>query len=118
MIKLLKKNKNNDKNNSSDNEFNNGGHDDHDLWYEDSLNNEDSPLDDIVEKFASMGEKEVLEDKDKEKVKKILEEIKKTLQKLKKIKAGFSFNTILIILILITISLEIILLYENKKSLK
>lgn len=86
--KLLKKNKNNDKNNSSDNEFNNGGHDDHDLWYEDSLNNEDSPLDDIVEKFASMGEKEVLEDKDKEKVKKILEEIKKTLQKLKKIKGN------------------------------
>ncbi|MEE1093974.1 MAG: hypothetical protein U0L08_03470, partial [Bacteroidales bacterium] len=35
-----------------------------------------------------------------------------------KSKAGFSFNTILIILILITIGLEIILLYENKKSLK
>ena len=35
-----------------------------------------------------------------------------------KSKEGFSFNTILIILILITIGLEIILLYENKKSLK
>lgn len=33
-------------------------------------------------------------------------------------KAGFSFNTILIILILITMGLEIILLHENKKTLK
>ena len=80
--KLLKKSKNN----VQDNELNNEGHDDHELWYEGSLNNETSPLDDIIEKIASMGEKEVLKDKSKDRVKKILEELKNKLQKLKKSK--------------------------------
>ena len=63
--RLLKKSKKNEE------EFKNGGHDDHDLWNEDTLSNNDSPIDEVTKKFAEMKEKEVLSDKDKQKVKKI-----------------------------------------------
>ena len=75
--KLLKKSKKNEE------EFKNGGHDDHNLWNEDTLNNNDSPIDEVTKKFAEMKEKEVLSDKDTEKVKKILQEVKKAIEKYK-----------------------------------
>ncbi len=75
--RLLKESKKNEE------EFKNGGHDDHDLWNEDTLSNNDSPIDEVTKKFAEMKEKEVLSDKDKQKVKKILQEVKKAIEKYK-----------------------------------
>ena len=74
--KLLKKSKKNK------DEFKNGGHDDHNLWNEDTLGNNNSAVDEVTKKLAEMGEKEVLSDKDK--VKKILQEVKSTLDEYKK----------------------------------
>ncbi len=75
--KLLKESKNNEE------KFENGGHDDHDLWDENTLSDDDSLINEVTKKFAEMKEKEVLSNKNKEKVKKILEEIEKSIDEYK-----------------------------------
>lgn len=77
--KLLKKSKRNK------DEFKNGGHDDHDLWNEDTLGNNNSALVEVKKELTGMmGEKEVLSAKDKGKVKKILQEVKSVLEEYQK----------------------------------